>query len=274
MRTIAIILLFLFAQAAASPSWAQQRFPIHDCHMHYSADAWSTYTPEQVVALMDRAGVLRALVSSSPDDGTLKLMEYAPMRFLPSLRPYRGKVHSGNWAQDGDTPGYLLERLAKSKYVAIGEFHLNDPADAETPTMKATVEHAAAQGLFLHIHSGAEAVRRVFAYAPMIKILWAHAGMSEPASVVGKMLDKYPNLSAELSFRAGDIDKGGSLDPQWRELLMRHKDRFVIGSDTYVTSRFGEYEALIDAHRAWLAQLPMPVAIAIAFRNASDICAK
>ncbi len=50
---------------------------------------------------------------------------------------------------------------------------------------------------------------------------------------------------------------------------MRHADRFMIGTDTYVPSRWDIYGALIDEHRRWLARLPPTVAEAIAHGNAA-----
>lgn len=47
--------------------------PIFDAHIHYSSDAWSLYDEEQARAILDRANIRVALVSSTFDDGTLKL---------------------------------------------------------------------------------------------------------------------------------------------------------------------------------------------------------
>jgi hypothetical protein len=63
--------------------------PIVDAHIHYSRPDWDVLSPAQVLAILDRARVQRALVSSTPDDGTLKLYEAAPHRIVPFLRPYR-----------------------------------------------------------------------------------------------------------------------------------------------------------------------------------------
>ena len=47
-----------------------------------------------------RAGVKRALVSSTPDDGTIKLYQRDPKRIVPILRPYRTREDIGHWWQD------------------------------------------------------------------------------------------------------------------------------------------------------------------------------
>ena len=80
------------------------------------------------------------------------------------------------------------------------------------------------------------------------------------------MIERFPSLWVELSLRS-DVAAGGTLEPAWRELFVRHPDRFLIGTDTWTTSR---WEIIADAMRsvqAWLAQLPRDVAEQIAWKN-------
>src|SRR6266536_1399688 len=104
--------------------------PLFDGHIHYSRPDWTAYTPDQVFAILDQAGVRRALVSSTPDDGTLKLYEQAPQRIIPFLRPYRTRQDMGSWHSDPAIQRYVEERLARGIYKGIGEFHL-DAAHAD-----------------------------------------------------------------------------------------------------------------------------------------------
>ena len=60
-------------------------FPILHTHLHFSRDAWSVHSVEGILALMDQAGVYRALVSSTPGHGTLMLYQQAPDRIVPVL---------------------------------------------------------------------------------------------------------------------------------------------------------------------------------------------
>jgi len=265
--------LRLFLALAASPSTAgaaEARLPIFDTHMHYSEPAWSAYPPEAVLAAMRQAGVARAVVSSTPDDGTLKLLAADGQRFVPELRPYRGTVGSGNWTADAATPGYLEARLARTRYFGIGEFHLHG-ADDVSEVVLATADLALAHDIPLHVHAGAAPVEALFAARPALKILWAHAGMSSPAAEIAHLLDRHAKLWAELSFRAADVAPGGRIDDEWRALLLRHAGRFMIGTDTYVTGRWADYAGLIEAHRAWLVQLPTDAAERIAWRNAAAL---
>ena len=84
-------LLCLVLGAAGSAS--AQDLPIFDAHIHYSHDAVRTVPPEKVAAILREAGVVKALVSSSDDDGTQKLVEAAPEIVVPALRPYRRRHH-------------------------------------------------------------------------------------------------------------------------------------------------------------------------------------
>jgi len=54
--------------------------PIFDAHIHYKEPAWDAYPVESIIELMDKSGVAMGLVSSSPDEGTIMLWEYARMK--------------------------------------------------------------------------------------------------------------------------------------------------------------------------------------------------
>src|SRR3989442_4046920 len=89
-----------------------QELPIFDAHIHYSRPAWQVYTPERILTILDQAGVQRALVSSTPDDGTLQLYAAAPQRIVPFLRPYRTPADMGSWASDPAVPAHVYVMLS------------------------------------------------------------------------------------------------------------------------------------------------------------------
>jgi hypothetical protein len=78
---------------------AVRDLPIFDAHIHYKSGAWGPYPPAAVIELMDKSGVAMGLVSSTPDEGTIKLFEYAPGRIVPEVRPYHGDAGSSNWTE-------------------------------------------------------------------------------------------------------------------------------------------------------------------------------
>ncbi|MEM7348632.1 MAG: amidohydrolase family protein, partial [Chloroflexota bacterium] len=234
--------------------------PIFDTHLHYNLSDWNVYFPPQAIAKMEQANVFRALVSSSPDDGTRMLHAVDPDRIVPFLRPYHDTINSGNWMRERDVLPYFDERLETLAYHGIGEFHLHFDGDANEPIMRDTARLAVEQGLYLHIHSDAEAIRTVLGYEPTVKIIWAHAGLSEPPDVVAQLLTDYENVWVDTSLREYEIAGRDGLDPAWRDLLIQHSDRIMIGSDTWTTSRWRDYEEIIEFDRQWLNQLPRDVA--------------
>lgn len=236
-----------------------------DAHIHYSHGDWDTLSPQQALALLERAGVRQALVSSTPDDGTLKLYQADSKRIIPFLRPYRTRGDMGGWHSDPAVQAYVEERLARGVYKGIGEFHLS-AADTDKPVVKRLAELAAKQQLFLHAHVDEVAVERLLTLYPEVHILWAHAGMSSPVKEVDRLLDRYPKLWVELALRL-DVAPGGNLDPEWRALFLRHPDRFMVGTDTWTTSRWDSLVEEARATRRWLGQLPRNVADQIAYRN-------
>jgi predicted TIM-barrel fold metal-dependent hydrolase len=114
-------------------------------------------------------------------------------------------------------------------------------------------------------------VETIFSYEPAVKILWAHAGMSDPPDVVSGMFDRHKNLWVDISIREYEIAPNGRLSPEWKKLFLEHPDRITIGSDTWVNAQWDNYEAIIAFDRDWLAQLPDEVARQIAFGNAKRL---
>lgn len=263
-----VLCAVLLFTANYSISAKTEALPIFDTHVHYSRDTWRVYSPGDIIDKMKRADVPRALVSSSPDEGTRMLYEQDPDRIVPFLRPYHGDVTSSNWYEKNDILSYFEQRLQTPIYQGIGEFHLHFDGNADEPVVRQTARLAVSQDLYLHVHSNARAVRTIFSNEPRVKILWAHAGMVEPPEVVAEMMDTYENLWVDISIREYDIAPQGKLDPAWRRLFLKHPDRITVGSDTWVTSRWGEYEQILEFDRHWLEQLPRDVAEKIAYRNA------
>lgn len=269
MRALRVLASLVSLLVAGTTARAAQDLPIFDAHIHYSQDSGDRYSPEAILAILDRAGVTRALVSSTPDDGTLKLYEKAPRRIVPILRPYRTRGDMGTWYQDPAVLAYVEERLKKGVYKGIGEFHLYG-GQTDTTVIKRLVELAVQKGVILHAHSDDRAVEELLALNPKVKILWAHAGMSAGPDVVRRLLDRYPTLWVELALRT-DVAPGGQLDPAWRALFLRHPQRFMVGTDTWVPSRWDALPGYLDDVRVWLRQLPHDVARQIAFDNAARL---
>jgi hypothetical protein len=263
LKTLALVVLLGVPGLAGA-----SELPIFDAHLHYSHDAWTVVPPKEAIALLKKAGVKRALVSSSDDDGTQKLLAEAPDVIIPELRPYRTRGDISTWTKDEGVLRYVEERLKKSRYVAIGEFHLYG-ADADLPIPRRIVQLAKQHGLLLHAHSDVEAIERIFQQDPGARVLWAHAGFENPAKV-REMLRKHKNLWADLAFRS-DQGAGGTVPPEWREAFAEFPDRFMVGTDTFTPERWHYVIEHATFSRAWLATLPSDLAERIAWKNGETL---
>jgi hypothetical protein len=244
---------------------------LFDAHVHYSADARQRFTIDEVLAILSEAGVRRALVSSTPDDGTIALYERAPEIVIPILRPYRGPGEIGTWTRDGTVVAYLASRYRQGVHRGIGEFHLG-PGEADLPVVRQVVAMAVREDLVLHAHADARAIEELLRIDPRARVLWAHAGLGENAAAVGALVDRYPRLVVELALRS-DVAPEGRLDPEWRALFLRHPDRFMYGTDTWVPERWNALVDSAESARTWLRGLPEDVARAIAYGNAERVFA-
>ncbi|MDH3630686.1 MAG: amidohydrolase [Gammaproteobacteria bacterium] len=245
--------------------------PLVDAHIHYSQDAWQVLSPEKAVELLRAAGLKKALVSSSSDEGTQKLYRIAPDLVVPVLRPYRKRGEHSSWIHDESVKSMLSAKLANGVYAGIGEFHA-DGEQIELPVMQHVIALAKQYNIFLHAHVDVDAVHRIFEADPDALVLWAHAGFESP-EVISATLQKYSNLWADLSFRE-EFAFRGEIEDEWREMFERFPTRFLLGSDTYTPERWfyvGEYA---DWSRGWLPQLPREVADNIAFRNAETLLSR
>jgi hypothetical protein len=258
------------ALALAAPLAGASDLPIFDAHLHYSHDAWEVLSPAQAVAILRKAGVKRALVSSSGDDGQQRMKALAPDLVITELRPYRSRGEIGTWVRDASVPGYLEERLAKHDYSGIGEFHLYG-ADADLPVPRRLVALARARGLWLHAHSDADAVERLYRQWPQARILWAHSGFDQPENIAA-MLRRHPRLWCDLAFRT-DHASGGKVDAEWRKVFLEFPERFMVGTDSFTPERWYYVEPHARWSREWLADLPPAVAERIAWKNGEALFA-
>ena len=186
--------------AAFVPHARAEMRPIFDVHIHYSHDAVERVPPEQIAKILRDAGVKKALVSSSDDNGTQLLLAAAPDIVVPALRPYSRRGAIGTWMHDASVIDYLQRNLAQNDYAAIGEFHAYGD-DIKTEVIQALIAMAKERNLLLHHHGDRAALDLIFATWFEARVLWAHSGFDDPADVV-EALDTYPKLWADLAYRS------------------------------------------------------------------------
>jgi len=274
------ILLGLAALLAAGAATAQSYTgPIFDAHLHYNEEAWmSAHTIDDALGRMQRSGVRAIVANSRPNDGTKSLAsarektQAAGVTVVPFIRLYRNRADYTGWFQD-ETIYEMVQRelaagTAAGPYRGIGEFHLYDSANANGPVARKLMKLAQEKNLAVLAHVDDSAIDLLMAHAPNVRLIWAHTGIGgAPAERVRALLAKYPKLMGELSYRPGLTESGGGLSAEWKALLTAHSERFLVGSDTWVNSRWAGYEGLMSDARRWLADLPEPAARRIAWEN-------
>ncbi|WP_343601637.1 amidohydrolase family protein [Roseateles sp.] len=295
MRRVPPALLSLLVVLALSLAWsggalaADYTGPLFDAHLHYNEEAWNgrdgPHPPADVLARMQRNGVKAILSNSRPNDGTRALAALPETRaagvtVVPFIRLYRTRADYDNWFRDPSIYRMVQEELARGTaagpYRGLGEFHLYDSANARGPVARQLMALAEEKSLVVLAHVDDEAIELLMAATPSqgreLRLIWAHTGINgTPIERVQALLAKYPRLMGELSYRPGLTCDDGKLCPDWRALIERHPDRFLVGSDTWVNQRWQHYDATMQGYRAWLGDLPADIARRIAWGNAARL---
>lgn len=290
MKRAALLLAGVVGSAAA-----QYRGPLFDAHLHYNDEACghaTTPAPEcphplaDVLERMQRNGVRAIVANSRPNDGTRALAQArdqtrtAGVRVVPFVRLYRNRADYSNWFRDPSIVEMVNTELARGTpagpYRGLGEFHLYDSANADGPVAKQLMALADEKGLAILAHVDDVAVEKLMEHTPSkgrnTRLIWAHTGIGgSPVARVDELFTRFPQLRGELSYRPGLTCGDGELCPEWRALLLKYPDRFLIGSDTWVNQRWQHYESLMQGYRQWLGGLPTDVARKVAWDNGAGL---
>jgi Tat protein secretion system quality control protein TatD with DNase activity len=270
MRTLiaAFVSLLTLAEIDA------QAMPIFDAHMHYNIEARSEYPPEKVLEIFARNNVRGILANSRPNEGSELLAaeiqsKHKAIEVVPFIRVYRDRADYGTWHKNPEIVA-MIEReftsgFFKGKVRGIGEFHIYGD-EAKSKEFAQIVAFAKKHDLWLHAHCDEAALGVIFQLNPKAKVIWAHTGFSVATDKIASLMTQHTGLMGELSYR-NDITEGGKLSKQWRALFAAHADRFLLGSDCWVTERWAQYDELMSYYRKWLAELPKEKAEQIAFRS-------
>ena len=280
MQRLAVWTLLLAATGLAQA--ADYSGPLFDAHLHYNEEAYGGPHPlADVLARMQRNGVRAIIANSRPNDGTKSLADSAQTRaagvtVVPFIRLYRNRADYDNWFRDETIYTMVQTEFARGTaagpYRGIGEFHLYDSANANGPVAKKLMVFAQDKQLAVLAHVDDVAIDLLMAHAPGARLIWAHTGIGgAPAARVQALLEKYPRLMGELSYRPGLTCGEGTLCPEWRALILKYPGRFLIGSDTWVNQRWLYYDELMRGYRHWLGDLPPEVARRIAWDNGARL---
>jgi predicted TIM-barrel fold metal-dependent hydrolase len=291
--------LGLLAPAYGAPD----ELPVIDAHSQFDEGV----TAARVLEYLARAGVTRALLSARGRTTTAQVVSLAaaqPGCVVASVRT-KGRVF------DENSPAYyamLEEQFKEPSFGAMSEIILvHAPKGkrapevnvaAESPQAKEAIRRAVARGWPVVLHyelrwlaraRGGNAVaermrelRSLLAQYPQHPFALIHmAQLDAPAAA--ELIAHHPNVvfltshANTLSIQESrqpwtDMFSGDALAPEWKELVLRHPERFVLAIDNVWPEHWSDaYVRQVALWRHALGQLPPEVAHAVAHRNAERL---
>lgn len=282
-----LLSLFLLA----SPGFAgEPPAELADVHLHWKWNQKEVTTPEQAIEILRDNGVALAVVSGTPPELALELQRLAPQWVVPIYGVYQGTIDWSNWHHDSGLVARVRKALATGDYRGIGELHMIGGfiSDWKKPTISGLFELAAEYDVPVMVHTEFSRADYLIGFCQAhlkTRFLWSHAGSILPPAEVERALQSCPNLWVELSARdpwrhvAQRIDEEGALKPAWRDLVLAHAERFMVGSDPVwpveqlnpwdeADTGWQELKRFLGFHRQWLNKLPEAIAVKVRLQNA------
>ncbi len=266
---------------------------VFDMHTHYKWSQAEVTTPEQALAFLDVENISHAVVIGKPTEYALKLKRLAPKRIVAFYGPYKDSMDWFLWQRKVNLLPKVEAALQSGDYQGIGEVHIIgggfakrlDSAEVLNGFLK--LAHKYDVPMMIHTEfSQPNYMLDICQRHPKSKIIWAHAGAILTPKQVDTVMSQCPNVWSGMAARDPwrfinnqHTDETGKLLPEWKTLLIKYADRFMVGSDTVwpvenldswneADTGWQELSRFWTFHRGWLAQLPDDVAIKIQRVNA------
>lgn len=285
---------FCLLLGLANPLQAQD--PVFDMHMHYKWNQKEVTSPQDAIRFLDEQSISHAVIIGKPPELALELKKLAPKRITVLYSPYRDSQDWYRWQRNKKVVEEAGRALESGQYKGIGELHIIGGGFASRLD-SSSVLHGLMQlakkydvPVMLHTEfSRPDYMLAICKKYPDTKIIWAHAGAILKPAHVDQVMSKCPNvwsgMAARDPWRYVDnqhTDTEGNLKPEWKALLLKYPNRFMVGSDTvWPVEQLDSWDEpdtgwqqlgkFWKFHRSWLAQLPEDVANKIKQKNAIDL---
>jgi len=278
-----VALAVLAALAVSTPAAAVDYYtgPLIDAHAHLpNATVIDAY-----VAAMKRHNVRKVMLLGvggvQPDEA---LWLEAAKKKYPDLVAAAVRVPDPTSMA---AAGRLDVELARTKARVMGEAHIRHAGrkierDPSAPAFMQILELSAQRGVPIVIHdeltpAASASLEAALAAHRQAIIVLAHAGESKPAALE-PLLARNANLRIDLSGmhfqRTPSLaTETGPLDRNWKALITKMPDRFVMGLDLWRARLFEP--AMLNRLMTWtrrvLGELPPDVAEQVAWKNAATL---
>ena len=139
-----------------------------------------------------------------------------------------------------DHPLYLLLADLAARFDVPLDIHMEAVTQTWTVSADFTARSAANP---VQVDENITAFERLLAHNARAKIIWVHLGMDTTGQrtpdLTQRLLAAHPNLFISISglqrINVGVplLQRGRGLNPQWRAVIEKYPDRFMIGGDTF-----------------------------------------
>jgi hypothetical protein len=282
----------IFISLLCMSSSLQAQPPVADMHLHYKWTQRDVTSPADAVGILEQENIVMGVVIGTPAELALALQSRAPEKIVPIFSPYREGGDWHRWAYDDTTVTRAQAALASGQYHGIGELHVIGgfaPGFEKADVLRQLLALATGFDVPVMIHtefSRPDFMLAVCRQFPDARILWAHSGAVLEPDAVAQVLEQCGNVHGGLGARdpwrfVGNplTTEDGVLLPEWKALLLKYPDRFMVGSDPVwpvdqldrwdeADSGWQELGRFWHFHRGWLAQLPDDAARKIGCENA------
>ena len=293
------IALIVCVTSSINASVANANDAVFDMHMHYKWSQKEVTSPEDAVAALAENNISHAVVIGKPAENALLLKKLAPDKVIAIFSPYRDSQDWFMWQRKESVLVDATKALESGEYQGIGELHIIgggfasklDSAKVLNGLLELVVKH----DVPIMIHTEFSKPNYMLAICqrhPQSKIIWAHAGAILKPEHVDEVMRQCPNVWSGMAARDPwryvnnpIADEKGVLFPEWKALLLKYPERFMVGSDTVwpveqmdswdqADTGWQELGRFWGFHRSWLAQLPEGVAQKIRMDNAMKLFKK
>ena len=289
----------------ASAVFGSETIPIIDAHSQYDQEI----ALEEIIDLMDQAGVSRTILSQRGQVKAKNLVSFAsryPDRITPAVRTKGGKYTKGSRKEFGS---FLDKQIKLGGFGAMAEVliwhaekyhHKESEAIApkvvlrpDSPNVRFALEKAFREGwpFIAHIEFaaiGPERERFMSKFEELLKeypdhpFVLNHVGQLETGDV-SRLIETYQNIHF-ITAMCNPISNKKSGQPlvnlfekkrlaaRWKELIVAHPDRFILGFDNVWARHWRKiYVPQVKLWRNALKDLPVDVAQQVAHGNAERL---
>jgi predicted TIM-barrel fold metal-dependent hydrolase len=166
---------------------------------------------------------------------------------------------------------------------------LEETARANHPAMTPVYDFCTTHGLPLLVHQDSSSVgchneyvylhemEEVLERHPKLVLVWAHCGVSRRVyhdqyhEMIERMLHTYPQMHVDVSWVGYDdvICSGGSIRPEWINVIEHFADRVLLGSD--LVGHFDSLGATMQRYQCLLSGLSEEARQKVAWGNANRL---